>query len=617
MGFTPRELAVGGSSFAFGALARLKSGITITQAQADVEEVTKAIARMFPAAQRGDLQIFGAVVPLTEDTVGNVRKPLLALSLAVVFVLLIAVVNVANLLLARGTARQRELAIRIALGAGARRVVVQVLVESVTVGVIGGALGLLLAVSTTRTLAAMAPSRIPRLDAAGVDSQALMLALALSVAAGIAFGLAPAFFALRTNLNESLKEGGRRISASRQDQRLRSGFVIAQVALALILLVGAGLLLRSFQHVLEVDPGFRPENVITAAVSLSPSEYTSPAQLNTFFAQLTAKLEQIPGAKAAGLSTDLPLETRMESALTVDGYVAPAGGGTGVNAFTFVLGDYFQVMGIPLVRGRNFTAADDDNAQKVVIINQALADKFFANRDPIGGRLKLGTAGGAGPWSTVVGVVGNVKPFGLDEEWLPHTYMPYDQRLPNELKGGAAHQLMMTVRTATDPAAAAASMRSAAWSLDREAPVNEVRTMEQVLSQSTAPRRFNIALVGFFATAALLLAGVGLYGVMSYSVSLRTHEIGVRMTLGAHRGHVMGGVLRSGLKLVLIGVVLGLAGALAMSRLLTSFLFEVRPSDPVTLAAVALVLAVVALLASMAPALRAIRVDPVIALRSE
>jgi putative ABC transport system permease protein len=271
------------------------------------------------------------------------------------------------------------------------------------------------------------------------------------------------------------------------------------------------------------------------------------------------------------------------------------------------MGNYFQAMGIPLVRGRFFTAADNESSQRVVIISQELAQKYFAGRDPIGGRLKLGTAGGSDPWSTVVGVVGNVKPFGLDDEMLPHTYMPYVQHAPNELKGGTAQQLRVAVRMPRDPASAAASVRSAVWSLDRQVPVTDIRTMEQVISESTAPRRFNMVLVGFFAAVALLLAAVGLYGVISYSVSQRTHEIGVRMTLGASRRDVLRLVLRSALKLVLIGIVLGVAGALATSRLLASFLFEVRPSDPATFLAMALILSSIALAASMMPALRATR----------
>jgi putative ABC transport system permease protein len=618
MGYTPSELKVGGSSFAFGALARLKPGVSMAQAQADVERVTSHIAQTNPAAQRGDLLILGAVVPLVEDAIGSYRKPLLVLFLAVIFVLLIAVVNVANLLLARGTARQRELAIRLALGARARQIVGQLLVESVVLSVIGGVAGCLLAMVATQTVVAMVPSHIPRLHAAAVDARVLLFALAVSVFAGIAFGAAPALFAMHTNVNDNLKEGGRGTSVGRHGQRLRAGFVVAQVALALMLLAGAGLLLRSFRRVIEVDPGFRPENVITASVSLSPTEYSQPAHINSFFKQLDDRLGQVPGAKAAGLSTDLPLETKLESALTVDGYTPPPGG-SGINAFSFVMGDYFQALGIPLVRGRFFTPADDDPTQRVVIINQTLADKFFAGREPIGGRLKLGASGAKtpAPWATVVGVVGNVKSFGLDDDALPHTYMPYLQHAANELKGGTAQNLVLAVRTAGDPLSAASSIRTAVWSLDRQVPVTDMRAMEQVIAQSTAPRRFNMVLVGFFAAAALLLAAVGLYGVMSYSVSQRTHEIGVRMTLGASRADVLRMVLGGGLKLVLIGVAAGVAGALATSRLLASFLFEVRPSDPVTFAAVAVILTGIALLASTMPALRATRVDPMVALRNE
>jgi predicted permease len=618
MGFTPEELQPGASSFAYGALARLKPGVTMARAQADVGRIGNEIEQSLAAGRRGDLQVSGVVVPLKDDEIGDMRKPLLVLFLAVLLVLLIAVVNVANLLLARGTTRQRELAIRIALGAGARRLVAQLLVESVILGVIGGALGMALAVLATSVLANAIPPNLIRLDKVGVDGYVLLFTFAVSIAGGLAFGAAPAIFALHTNVNEKLKEGGRGTSVGRQHQRVRSSFVVAQVALALMLLAGAGLLLRSFQRVLEVDPGFQPDHVITAALSLSPTQYATDAEVNSFYTQLRDKLEHIPGVKAAALSNDLPMETQREGALTVDGYEAPPGGGMILTAFSFVAGDYFKTMGIPLVRGRLFTDSDNnENSENLVIISQSIAQKYFAGRDPIGGRLKLGTRGGTVPWATVVGVVGNVKSFGLDEEALPHIYKLFLQRTTSELHGEGAQNLTMAVRTMGDPKAAGAEMRSAVWSIDRQVPVTDMRTMEQVMSESNAPRRFNMILVAFFAFAALLLAAVGLYGVMSYSVSQRAHEIGVRMTLGARRADVLRMVLRSGITLVLIGVAIGVAGALAASRLLTSFLFEVKPSDPVTFFAVAMMLAAVALVASMAPALRATKVDPMIALRNE
>lgn len=618
MGFTPEELQPSASSFAYGALARLKPGVTMAQAQSDVGRIGNEIEQSLAAGRRGDLQVSGVVVLLKEDVIGNVTKPLLVLFLAVVFVLLIAVVNVANLLLARGTARQRELAIRIALGASARRVVSQLLVESVILGLAGGVLGMLLAVGATSALVHVVPKELIRLEGISVDARVFVFVAAISVLAGLAFGAAPALFALHTNVNEKLKEGGRGTSVGRQHQRVRASFVVAQVALALMLLAGAGLLLRSLQRVMEVDPGFQPDHVITAALSLSPNEYSSDAQIDSFYTQLRDKLVAIPGVKAASLSDDLPMETLREGALTVDGYEAPPGGGMILTAFSFLVGDYFKTMGVPLERGRLFTEDDNNqNGQKLVIISQSIAKKYFSGREPIGGRLKLGTRGGNTPWATVIGVVGNVKSFGLDEEALPHIYMLFLQRSTAELHGGGAQNLIMSVRTAGDPAAASESMRNAVWSIDRQVPITNVRTMDQVISESNAPRRFNMILVAFFAGAALLLAAVGLYGVMSYSVSQRTHEIGVRMTLGARRTDVMRMVIGSGVTLVLIGVAIGLAGAIATSRLLTSFLFEVRPSDPVTFVGVALLLAIVALLASMAPALRATKVDPMIALRNE
>ena len=617
LGLTATELADFGDNFSYGAIARLKPGVTMVQARADAQRIAQAILQTFPPSIRGDLQLNGVVIPLKEDIVGDVRKPLLVLFLAVMVVLLIAVVNVANLLLARGTARQREMAIRIALGAGGRRLVAQVLAESVMLALAGGALGLLSAVWATQGLFALVPANIPRLQSSGVDGRVLAFMVAVCVLAGLAFGTIPALLALHTSVNDNLKEGGRGTSVGRSHQRVRASLVVAQVALALVLLAGAGLLLRSFQRVLQVDPGFRPQKVITAAVSLSPTQYSTAAQARSFYTELEEKLAGMPGVAAAGLSSDLPTKANWNHVFSVDGYAPPPGAGLNISWHSVVLGDYFRAMGIPLIRGRLFTPTDDAAGQRVVIISQSIVEKYFHGRDPIGGRLKWGVPQSTDPWLNVVGVVGDIKQGSLDATTLPHTYTPFLQRSDGEMKAGTGLAMNMVVRTSGNPSSAAASMRAAVWSLDRQVPVSDIRTMEQVISQSTASRRFNMLLVGFFAVAALLLAAVGLYGVMSYSVSQRTHEIGVRMTLGARRADVLRMVLGSGITLVLIGVAIGVAGALVASRLLTSFLFEVRPSDPITFAAVALVLAAVALVASMAPALRATRVDPMIALRNE
>jgi predicted permease len=617
MGFTPTELAAIGDNFGYGAVARLKPGVTMAQGQADVERIVQQIRKTFPGGMRSDLQLQGLIVPLKEDAVGGIRKPLWVLLGAVVFVLLIAVVNVANLLLARGTARRRELAIRAALGAGARKLVSQLLVESVVLAMLGGVLGVALALFTTKVLLAFVPANIPRLQAVTVDLRVLLFSVTVSLVAGVAFGAAPAVFALRTNVNQGLKESGRGVSGTRHQQRVQSVFVVAQVALAMVLLAGAGLLIRSFQRVLEVNPGFRPERVMTAQVSLSPTQYNAPGLVKSFYTQLQERLEHIPGAAAAGLSSDLPLEAGGKRIFAVENHPAPAGAGMNLNAHSAVLGDYFRAMGIPLVRGRYFTRADEQGTQPVMIISQSIADRYFAGTDPIGAHIKWGSEQSDDPWMTVVGVVGNVKHSKLDDETVPHTYTPLPQTVDREMKYGAGRAMNVAVRTGGDPTSAAAALRTSVWSIDREVPVTRLRTMEQVISASNAPRRFNAILVGFFAGAALLLAAVGLYGVMSYGVSQRAHEIGVRMTLGARPRDVLAMVLRSGLVMMLCGIAVGVAGAFATTRLLRSFLFEIRPSDPVTFVAVALVLAAVAVIASVVPAMRATRVDPLIAMRAE
>ena len=617
LALAPEEIAARGDNFDAGVVARLKPGVSFEQAQTDVQRVAQYIKDQYPADVRGELDMRGVITPLSDVAFGDLRRPLLALLGAVLFILLIAAANVANLLLTRATARQKEIAVRIALGATPARLVTQLLAESVTLSLAGGALGALFAAFATDFIVRLVPGNVPRLQQAEVNPQVLLFALGVSLAAGMVFGLAPVFLALRTRLNENLKEGGRGGSFGRQHRRLRSAFVVAEISLALVLLFAAGLLVRSFQKLMETNPGFAPDHVITASISLPPSQYAQPSQLRSFQNSLLERMQHIPGARTAGIASDLPLESSWVRIFTAEGYNPPPGAAMNVDSHTVVAGDYFRALGVPLLRGRFFQPSDGANSPKVLIVSDSLARKYWPNQDPVGKRLKWGPPQSDSPWLTVVGVVGDVKQQSLDKATLPHTYEPYSQLADELIVQGITRTYRLAVRTSGDPASAAASLKAAVWGLDRQLAVTRTRTMEQVLSESSAPRRFNMILVLLFAATALLLAAIGIYGVIAYSVQQRTHEIGIRMTLGARRADVLRMVLRWGFLLAGVGAAIGVAGALAAGRVLRGFLFGIQPSDPLTFVAVVGALALIALLATYIPARRATRVDPMVALRYE
>jgi putative ABC transport system permease protein len=610
MAFTPEELRVRGDNFNNSVIARLKPGVTLARANADVMAIARRIQELFPPDVRKDFNLEASVVPYREQVVGGVRTLLLVLLGAVGFVVLIACANVANLLLTRAAARQKEIAIRTALGASRLRLVCQLLSESALLALLGGALGLLLAYWGTDLLVAVIPGSIPRSQEIAVDLQVLGFTLALSLATGLVFGAGPAVAATRTRVNETLKEGGRGSAAGVHRSRLHGALIISEVALALVLLAGAGLLVRSFIHLRETDPGFRPQQVLTMSVSLAPSKYAQPEQVRAFFQRLLERLQSQPGVKAVGAGTDLPLEGSWLRAFSAEDRPEPEAGKFPVIYHTAVRGDYFEALGIPLKRGRYFSEQERPEAPCEVVLSESMARRFWPGEDPIGKRLKWGARQTETPWLAVVGVVGDVKQAALEVETQPHTYEPYWQ---------AEHRRtwQIAVRAAMAPSALTSAVRAQVRALDPEQPVTRVRTMEQVISTSMAPRRLNMFLLVVFASAATLLAAIGIYGVMAYSVTQRTHEIGVRMALGARRGDVLRMVIRQGMTLVLIGVGIGLGGALALTRVLASFLYGVKPTDPLTFAAVSVLLAAVALLADYIPARRATRVDPMIALRYE
>jgi putative ABC transport system permease protein len=522
---------------------------------------------------------------------------------------LIACANVANLLLARAAARQREIAVRAALGAGRSRIIRQLLTESVILALAGGAFGLALGYGLVKTLVTLNEARIPRANEIGLDPYVLGFTLLVSLGTGLLFGIAPALQVARVDLHETLKEGGR--SGAAQARRgLRAALVVVEMALALVLLIGAGLLIKSFILVQGVSPGFRPEGTISMQLSLPASKYRDAPQRDAFYRQVFERVAALPGVVGTGGVSVLPLSGMGSSgSFQIEGRITPQGQSSPHGDRWVATSDYFKTLGVPLVRGRYFEERDTPEAPQVTIIDETLARKYFPNEDPVGKRITFQGGPNNPIWREIVGIVGHVKHRGLDGESRVQYYMPHHQlTTPN---------LFLVARTNGDPTAIAGSIRNAISSLDRDLPIFRVRTMEQYVADSMAQRRFSMFLLGMFAGIAALLAAVGLYGVMAYSVAQRTREIGIRMALGARAGNVLSLIMKNGFTLVLTGIVIGVAGAFAITRFLTTMLFGVTPTDSATFVFVSLMFFVIAMIAALIPALRATRVDPLVALRYE
>jgi putative ABC transport system permease protein len=602
--FNPNFTITNRAGGALGLIGRLKSDVSIAQARAEMDAIAARLADQHPTVNNG---IGVTLVPLDEQITESVRPALLVLLAAVSFVLLVACANVATLLLARASSRQKEIAIRAAMGAGRIRLIRQLLTESILLSVLGGALGVLLAIWGIDLILALSPSEIPRRDEIGIDASVLLFTLGLSALTGIIFGLVPALLISKSDLHESLKEGGRS-SAGSTRQGVRSVLVVSQVALTLVLLVGAGLLIKSFVRLMNVDPGFKTENLLVMGIAVPTSLRASPPQKTAYYHELFERIRAIPGVEAVGAVTRLPLTARgVTSRLTIEGRPVAAGEEPEIE-FRRASSDYFRALGVKLIDGRFFTDQDTAQSPEVVIINQSAARRFWPDDDPVNKRVRTAQAANA-PWLTVVGVIGDVKHFGLDADARPEIYISSDQAPPDGP--------FMVVRTATDPMSVAASVRAQVGGMNKDQPVNTIQTMDEVLSASVAQRRFNMLLLGIFAALALLLAAVGIYGVISYSVAQRTQEIGLRMALGAQTRDVLGMVIAQGTKLALAGVGLGLIASFFLTRLMTSLLFNVSATDPLTFLAVSLLLVGLAFLASYIPARRAAKVDPMVALRHE
>jgi putative ABC transport system permease protein len=586
-------------------LARLKRGVTIDRFRANLAVLGRTILRQYPGPGNWSL----TAKPLHEATVGDVRRVLSVLLGAVAVLLLIATVNVANLLLARAATRDREIAVRGALGAARHRLVLQLVTESLVLSSIAGVVGLALSAWGTRALLAMAPDDIPRI--AEVRMNLIVFAFSLGAAAlcGVLFGLAPAMRASTTRLVEALKEGGRTGTAVRH-RRAQQLLVVAEIALALVLSIGAGLLIRSFAALERVSPGFEQSHLLTFRLALPRSSYDGP-KTRAFYTTLVERLESTPGVRSAGLTISLPPNLlQMTDAFTVEGQVLGANDTAPLGPLIFVDDRYFSTLRIPLVRGRGFTPRDAPGSSGVVVVNESLARKYFPNVDPVGRQLKIGGQERPNnPWMTIVGVVGDVKYDGLATPVDPTVYLPFLQNTNREQ--------FVVVAAVGDPRTLAASARAIVASLDTDLPAANVKTMDQVMTESVAPPRFRTTLIAIFAAIGLALAAIGIYGVMAYAVTERTHELGVRLALGASASDVIRLVLGESIALAAIGILVGLGGALATTRLMASLLFGVTPTDATTFAGVAGVLAATALLASWIPVRRATRVDPMLALRSE
>ncbi|HEV2834518.1 MAG TPA: ABC transporter permease [Pyrinomonadaceae bacterium] len=590
-------------------VGRLADGLQPTAANAELSAIAGQWATQYPDSNSG---VGMRVVPMHEQITGRVRPALLLLLGAVALVLLIACANIINLMLVRSAARHKEIAVRAALGAGRMRLLRQLLTESVTLAVLGGGAGILLGSWGVQALLALNPIPIPRYNQIRVDLTVLGFTLAASVITGIVFGLAPAWQTLKVDLHSALKEGGRAAIADSRQRRLSSLLVIAETAMAMVLLIGAGLLLKSFAHLLNVKPGFATENVLTLQVGLPNASYQQPQKRVAFMQQLEQNLGGAPEVASVGFVTRLPLMSTLNNITTflaIEGKPVAVGERPEID-FRRASTGYFQTMGIPLLAGRLVTEQDVTNSTGAVVINEAMAKRFWPGEDPVGKRISTATSTGQQTqWQTIVGVVGSVRHLGLDVDPRPEVYYHTNTNPP--------FGPVVVIRTTSDPQRLISIARAKVRELDKDVPISNVNTMEQLVAQSVAQRRFGMFLVGIFAALALVLAVIGIYGVVSYSVAQRTNEIGVRMALGASTTDVLTMVLKNGMTLALIGVGIGLAGAFAATRLMGAMLFEVKPTDVATFAVVSVGLIVVALLACYVPARRAMKVDPLVALRYE
>ncbi len=608
LAFDAKEAGQRGSHY-LEVIARIKPGVTLQQAQAEMTTIATRLQQQYPET---NTSIGAVVTPLHEQVVGDIKPALLVLLGAVAFVLLIACANVANLLLARAAVRQKEIALRLALGAGRARLIRQFLTESVLLAALGGGIGLLLAVVGLSVLKRFIPPNISQAQAITIDAKVLIFTVLVSILTGLIFGLAPATQAANFNLNDTLKESGRDSAAGSRGNRIRGLLVISEVAVSFILLIGAGLLINSFLHLRNVDPGFRAERALTMKIVLPEPRYADKEQRGVFYRELIRRVETLPGVSSAAVATNLPLtESGNSVGVSIEGHADPAPDRVPIVITRIISPRYFETMGIPLLKGRAFTEEDKSESESpsVIVVSETTARSFWPGEDALGKHIKVGSpSNNDNKWLTVIGVVKDVRQFELVVEPKPQMYLPFTQ-------ANFCEPRALVVKTNLEPLSLAATVRKTVWEIDKDQPVSDIASMEHIVSESVARQRFSMLLLGIFAGLALVLAAVGIYGVMSYSVAQRTHEIGIRMALGAQKKDVLKLTIGQGLKLVLIGVAIGLGAAFILTRVIASLLFGVSATDPITFVAISLVLIGVAMLASLIPALRAMKVDPMFALR--
>jgi len=603
--FTPQMLN-NRASHLLSVIARLKSGITLARAQSDMKAIASRLAQQYPETNR---QLGAVVVPLKDQIVGDTGTALLVLLAAAGCVLLIACANVANLLLAKSAAREREMAIRTAMGAARGRLIIQMMTESVMLAIAGGVLGLLLARLSMRVLVALIPAGLPGASQLSIDGRLLAFTLGIALLTGIVFGIAPALETTSLDVSEKLKEGGRAGVGGRR-RRFRDALVVAEVALALILLVSAGLLLQTLRNLHAIDAGFNPENILTMSTRLPSPKYADPSKRLAYFDAVVQKVRGLPGVAGAGFTSNLPFTSQgYTSGFSLEG--RPFAPGTSQNAlYREVTNDYLQTLRVRLLEGRLFGNDDRANSLPVVIINETFKRQYWPNESPLGKRVQ--TSGDNTPWQTIIGVVADVRERGLELDMKPAVYLPVVQ-----LPFGWNNPHQLAIRTAMNPHGIAKAARDAIWAVDRDQPIADVRTMDDIVDLEVANHKQQTALLATFAALALVLASLGIYGVLSYAVTQRTREIGVRVALGASIGDVTRMVVGHGIALTVLGITIGTGVALAVTRSMTKLLVGVKAADPPIYVAVAALLSIVALVACYVPASRAARVDPTVALREE
>lgn len=615
MAFTPEELQ-GWARFNYDVIARVKPGVTLAQAGAEAEAMAQRIFQAYPAdlvKTFTNAKLVASVDPLRSEVSGSVKPLLLLLQAAVALVLLIACANVALLLLSRASGRAQEMAVRTALGAGRLRLLAQLLTESFVLSALGGALGLGLAIWFKNFLLQRVPASITLPRHVQIDAGVLTFTLAITFVAAVLFGLAPGVYAIRSSVREGIQEGGRSGTASKSRRGVQGAFVVAEFGLALLLLIGAGLLLRSFEKLLAANPGFQPERVLAMTVPLPQQAYPSANDVRNYYQRALLELSQIPGVASVGAANDIPLNGNELDAVEIEGENQST---TPAVRQTWVLGEYLRTMGIPLIRGRLFTPEDREGTQPVTLVSENMAKSLWPNQDAIGKRILRGGTGGQ--WLTVVGIVGDVPDGPMSSAPRPHCYSPYLQERDAAIAAAdTLRSLQLAVRSRGNPEAVATGVVDRLHRLDPALAVSNLRTMQTEVSQSIAPQRFNAMLVGIYAALALILALIGIYGVLAYMVMQQTREMGIRMALGAQRRDILALVIKHGMRLVLAGSAVGLVGAWGVTRLMQSLLYGVAPGDPLTFAAVTGVLSGAALLACYVPAIRAARIDPMQALRYE